>query len=50
MTLVGISTTSTGACPSCGRAVQHTHSFNGLRLVDAYACYRCGPTRYVVAA
>ena len=37
-----------GSCPVCGRDVQRNHAFNGSRLVDTYACYRCGPTEYRV--
>jgi predicted RNA-binding Zn-ribbon protein involved in translation (DUF1610 family) len=51
MTLVtGLMSRALGACPVCGREVERTHAFNGLRLVDSYSCYRCGPTRYQVAA
>lgn len=39
-----------GCCPVCGRDVPRRHSFNGVRLVDAYQCYRCGPTVYAVRA
>jgi len=37
-----------GSCPVCGSDVERTHAFNGSRLVDQYACYRCGPTEYRV--
>lgn len=40
---------ATGSCPVCGRSVARRHSFNGVRLADAYDCYRCGPTVYAVA-
>jgi predicted RNA-binding Zn-ribbon protein involved in translation (DUF1610 family) len=39
-----------GACPVCGHDVERKHSFNGARLLDEYACYRCGPTSYRVHA
>lgn len=39
-----------GCCPSCGRDVQRTHSFNGARLRESYTCWRCGPTEYTVTA
>lgn len=45
----GIMAHADGLCPICGRGVARTHSFNGRALVDHYACYRCGPTRYAVA-
>ncbi len=45
----GIYSNAEGCCPVCGKNVARRHSFNGRRLVDSYACYRCGPTEYVVA-
>ena len=45
----GILAHAHGSCPVCGRDVQRRHSFNGVRLVDSYQCYRCGPTTYAVA-
>lgn len=38
-----------GCCPVCGHDVAVRRSFNGLRLLQSYGCYRCGPTDYVVA-
>lgn len=38
-----------GCCPVCGHDVAVQQSFNGVRLMESYVCYRCGPTRYVVA-
>ncbi|HWH09351.1 MAG TPA: hypothetical protein VNX21_09130 [Candidatus Thermoplasmatota archaeon] len=49
MMLLGLLSRTTGCCPSCGRAVQRTHAFDGARLMDTYACGRCGPTAYRVA-
>ncbi len=39
-----------GFCPVCGRDVERRQSFNGMRLVESYGCYRCGPTTYTVTA
>jgi hypothetical protein len=38
-----------GCCPICGHDVALRQSFNGVRLLESYACYRCGPTSYTVA-
>lgn len=38
-----------GCCPVCGHEVAVRQSFNGLRLLESYGCYRCGPTTYTVA-
>lgn len=46
--MAGILTHARGSCPVCGNDVSRTHAFNGSRLVDQYACYRCGPTEYRV--
>ena len=40
---------SRGCCPVCGQDVSLRQSFNGVRLVESYGCYRCGPTSYTVA-
>lgn len=45
----GLFSHTTGACPCCGRDVARTHAFDGARLLDTYACRRCGPTAYRVA-
>lgn len=48
MMLLGLLSRANGCCPSCGRDVARTHAFDGLRLLDTYACGRCGPTAYQV--
>lgn len=51
MTVVtGMLSGARGCCPVCGHDVARTHAFNGARLQDRYACYRCGPTTYQVTA
>ena len=47
--LVGKLSTTRGCCPVCGHDVDLRSSFNGVRLVQSYGCYRCGPTQYMVA-
>jgi ribosomal protein S27AE len=48
--LAGNFTRTNGSCPRCGHDVARTHAYDGRRLRDEYACYRCGPTLYAVHA
>lgn len=45
----GTFTGATGACPVCGASVGRVHAFNGAKVIDSYACLRCGPTVYASA-
>ncbi|HUR70015.1 MAG TPA: hypothetical protein VM370_12280 [Candidatus Thermoplasmatota archaeon] len=50
MTIIGKLANTRGCCPVCGNDVQLRQSFNGVRFLQSYGCYRCGPTQYVVSA
>lgn len=47
--MLGMIQSAPGACPVCGRDVNHTLRFSAGVLTDTYGCYLCGETTYRVA-